>query len=611
MMTILKKLRSAVDFILDNLITVLFIGIVIVYSSREVSDLDIWLHLKSGQYILQHHLVPLTDIFSYTAYGKPWINHEWLFQVITRLFHFAGGAAGLILMQNTVVVTTFAIFFLASLKKGNNVTVFLVLYLTMLACVYRFMIRPDIFSFFFIVVYLCSLRRFMENGFRLIWVLPLLQIAWVNIHGLALAGPLIVFIAILGELAKRHVKLPWEWNNIRRIDNSRLKQLFILLGLLVGASFINPYGAKGLTYPFFVIGQVSGAGKILFNFVMELSRPIRWDNLFELGRLVFYKELIVISLCSFIYNRRRVNLFDLILWAVFLFFSLAAHRNISYFALAAGFVTLNNIVLAHEHGVEAALPAGMRGGRLRVMGRYLCIAFILYYPVKEAFAFTELIADTAGTYTFRASRNGVTQARYPHKASEFLIKHDFPEYMFNDFNSGSYLIGMAWPDRKVFIDGRTELYGPDFFMDYVRAGAGDPETIDRLVKKYDIKGFFLTISANDLQEGLLHYLLYNPGWKLVYLDESAVIFLKDAPENAELIGKFQIDLKNWNPPPVESLKSAGAITSFPYPYLYRARFLYRHGFPEAAAKEAAVFLSMVPGYPEALAILNQSLGIKD
>lgn len=596
----LEKVRALTDFVLNNLLVILFLGITIVYSSREVTDLDIWLHLKTGQYIVQHHMVPVSDIFSYTIYGKPWIDHEWLFQVVIYLFYNAMGGGGLILMQRIVVVATFLILFFTFLKKNNQIPVFLALYLTLLTCVYRFMVRPDIFSFLFIVAYLCLIKRFMENGSRLIWLLPFLQVAWVNIHGFFFAGPLIALIAILSELIKRHMKLPWEWNHVYRIDDKRIKQLFILLGLLLAASFVNPYGFKGVIYPLSVLEQISGKGKIIFQFIMELSSPFSPGNVFKYDRFIFYKLLVFVSFLGFLFNRRRVNLFDLILWLFFVSISFAAHRNISYFALAAGFVTLNNIALRDTDTFH--LPNLLQDAGLRRTLRYICIAVISYYSIRGALEFTRLVAGSAGAYKHKPSADGLVQARYPRKAVDFLLKHDFPKHMFNDFNSGSYLIGNAFPQRQVFIDGRTELYGPDFFMDYVNVGKGDEAAIEKIVNRYDIKGFFLTISANDLQDGLLHYLLYSPSWKIVYLDESAVIFLKDIPENGELIREFQIDPKNWSPPGLDSLKAPGGKLGYPYPYLYRARFFYRHGLYEAAAKEAGMILKLIPNDPEAMSL---------
>ena len=63
-------------------VAVLF-GLVVFAANVEIKDLDLWLHLKTGEFIVQHKYVPDTDVLSCTIFGKPWVNHEWLFQVVS------------------------------------------------------------------------------------------------------------------------------------------------------------------------------------------------------------------------------------------------------------------------------------------------------------------------------------------------------------------------------------------------------------------------------------------------------------------------------------------------------------------------------------------------
>src|SRR4051812_1055577 len=48
----------------------------------KISDPDLWWHLRTGALIVQSHHVPTTDSFSYSAYGQPWVAHEWLTEVV-------------------------------------------------------------------------------------------------------------------------------------------------------------------------------------------------------------------------------------------------------------------------------------------------------------------------------------------------------------------------------------------------------------------------------------------------------------------------------------------------------------------------------------------------
>ena len=69
------------------------------YPVIEIKDLDIWLHLATGRYIFETFSIPKIDILSCTIANQPWINHEWLFQMIIFLFHQWGGFEGLINLQ--------------------------------------------------------------------------------------------------------------------------------------------------------------------------------------------------------------------------------------------------------------------------------------------------------------------------------------------------------------------------------------------------------------------------------------------------------------------------------------------------------------------------------
>jgi hypothetical protein len=64
-----------------------------------MADFDVWWHLRTGQFILEHSAVPRFDIYTYTNAGRPWIDIYWLFQVIVALLYRAGGVSALVLLK--------------------------------------------------------------------------------------------------------------------------------------------------------------------------------------------------------------------------------------------------------------------------------------------------------------------------------------------------------------------------------------------------------------------------------------------------------------------------------------------------------------------------------
>ncbi len=594
-------INKKISFILDRLLIVFFFAILGIYCSREICDLDLWLHLKTGEIILNNKAVPLFDIYSFTLEHKIWINHEWLFQLIAFIFYEAGKSDGLIFMQNFILIGTFLTLFFIGFNKKNYIFIFVVLYLTLLTSAYRFTIRPDIFSLFFLAIYLAILKSFSEKKSNYVWMLPVLQIIWTNMHGFSFTGAFIVFIFLIGDLIKRTRWLPDTWQHARRFNNPQFRKLSIILFFMAAASFINPHGIKGALYPFSVLGQISGEGKVVFKYIQELARPITIKTVFNPDFFFFYKTFILISLFSFRINRKRLDITDSILWASFLIFSFIAVRNIAYFAIVAAYCIFSNIHLAFKDKDISLLEKLPK--KIRNIIYYFIVMLLFYYPAKGAAKYVESANYNFKTYELKSAMWGISELRYPQKAVEFLLKNNLPQNMLNDFNSGAYIIGQTAPERLVFIDGRTELYGPAFFNNYVALCEGRKDILEKTLADYNIKSVFLTNGDNKLHTALLKYFFKNSDWEVVYFDENAIIFLKNIRENLKLIKEFRIDLNNWTPQEPDFLK-LGVAFRYPWPYIERARILDLLDCHKSSAKEAEIALKIMPNNAKALNFMS-------
>jgi hypothetical protein len=105
--------------------------------------------------------------------------------------------------------------------------------------------------------------------------------------------------------------------------------------------------------------------------------------------------------------------------------------------------------------------------------------------------------------------------------------------MLNNDEFGDYLIYAAWPEYKVFFDGRSDMYGEKMIKEYFKIVRIKPE-FDDVLNKYDIKWIFFNARST-----LSQYLLMRDDWKLIYADKVANIFLRDIPENRVLIEKYR------------------------------------------------------------------------
>ncbi|MCA9401309.1 MAG: tetratricopeptide repeat protein, partial [Candidatus Omnitrophica bacterium] len=200
---------------------------------------------------------------------------------------------------------------------------------------------------------------------------------------------------------------------------------------------------------------------------------------------------------------------------------------------------------------------------------------------------------------------GVSLDSYPYKAVDFLVDHKVKGNFFNDFNSGAYLLGRTFPDIKVSMDGRTEVYGGEYFRGYLKIWEkGDTQLFEKIVQEYQLTGVFLSSVRQLIPAKFLNYLYDSPDWKLVYFDYDAVIFLKNIKEYQDLIMEHDIDLLKWESEPLDIVK-IGPKRLEPYRYYYRAFTLESMGFDDQAKKEAKMALDFNPSYAKPYELIGR------
>ena len=85
-----------------------FALVIFVFLYAPILDQDIWWHLKSGWYILTEKTFPRTNTFSYAS-DAPWIDHQWLFQILVYKLWEALGPNGIIALKVTVGSAAWAV----------------------------------------------------------------------------------------------------------------------------------------------------------------------------------------------------------------------------------------------------------------------------------------------------------------------------------------------------------------------------------------------------------------------------------------------------------------------------------------------------------------------
>ncbi|MCM8765914.1 MAG: tetratricopeptide repeat protein [Candidatus Omnitrophica bacterium] len=562
---------------------------IIILSSSRIWDLDIWMHLKTGEYILKNFKIPKTDIYSYTAQGNPWFNADWLFGVVSYLFYKIGKFPGLVILKILLFISIFSFLFLFLFKKSRNFLLSTVLlFFTVLVCKERIVERPESFSFLFALTYLYIIFKFREGKTKLIWLILPLQVLWTNLHIFAVFGLIFLWIYIFAEYLNLRINLPWEWNKSSFLDKEKLKMLLCVGLWSIILTGVNPWGIKIFSEYFSIFSFAYKHLDIFPGGIVELRPPFIEGGIFGLS-LIYYKILILIAQVSFLLNYRRLNLGNLFLYFLFLYFSLLAIRNVAFFAIVTVPMVMENLVNFYERkgGIFKITP---HWGKIFVEGGFYLLVILgcIYFSLETVFsAFT-----MGGKIQYRLGFKEESPI-HPREAIEFILKNNVQGNGFNNFGFGSYFIWRAWPQLKVFVDGRTGVYEEDHLQFYADIFLY-PYAFEQLVKDYNITYFLLDINSSKV---LLGRLMNDNNWRLVFFDAHALVFIKNSEENKKIIEKFGIDFNNWQDPEPEIEIKTSAFRQkriYPLSYFKKAVFFDLIGKVNLARLEYARAIKVNP-----------------
>jgi len=504
-----KKISAYfIPSISDVLFAVLLVALFLT-GSGLLGDGDTGYHIRTGQIILDTLSVPRLDPYSYLTPALPWTAHEWLSEVIMAGVHGVLGLTGVVLLFVLLIAVTYAYLYKSLRAQHGNLWLLLfVILLVMSSSTLHWLARPHIFSLLFLVIFYDLLDRFQYENKNYLYLLPLIMLLWVNLHGGFIIGLILLGVYFLGNLIYWFQTQPGKRENY--FERCKIIGLVGLSCLLV--SLINPYGFHLLLFPFKLVGD---------HFIMSVINEFMPTNL-QIPRP--YNLYLLLTFAILMLSRHRVNFIELILIILFVYMSLYSVRYITFFAIIAAPIILkrmdgffreteNKIVrfLNRRSDSIAATDAQTRG---------------CFWPIS-AFVIV-LVLAFAGTVNL-----SFNPKEKPVKAVEFLQKEHITGNMFNNDEFGDYLIYASFPKYKVFIDGRGDMYGANLLKDYIcikNLGAGWGK---RMIK-YQIKWVFF--SADSI---LSRYLQERPDWHLIYADKVAHIYVRDIPQYRYLIERYR------------------------------------------------------------------------
>jgi len=463
-------------------------------TARNAVDPDLWWHLRTGQWIVETGHVPHSDPFSFTRVGHAWVSHEWLSDVVFyELWKHAGNAA-LIVFSAIVTTAGFMLLYLRCPRdEGKRHWAAAATVFGALAAAPCWGVRPQMFTFTLASLLLWLLERGEHRPTLLLWIPPLFLL-WLNLHAGFALGPVLLFAYGAGLIAETAAGAT-PWQQARPIV---LRMLLLVLACLALVP-LNPSGAQLYRYP---LDTLRSPG--MRSFIVEWFSPNFHESLY-LPFLLLWLLVLTVLASSRSWPRARVIL-PLLLTALA---ALDAVRHIPIFVLLAIPV------------IAAALPvAGSEHRETPSTGRVAPSSSWLR-PLFNV-AVVALIAVFALVRWVSLVRNQDAREAelFPQKAVAFLRVGNYPQKVFVYYDWGGYAIWKLYPEYRVFVDGRADLYGDDLLHQFqtamqLRTGWRD------LLASWKVDAVLMPRSC-----ALTQGLSLDPEWRVVFSDTQAIILLR-------------------------------------------------------------------------------------
>jgi hypothetical protein len=479
----LRWFPSVADIVL--LLPVLFLLLTPVGLSGLLGDGDTGWHLRAGEWMLDHRAVPRTDLFSFTKPGQPWYAWEWGWDLAFGALHRAWGMEAVVWFSLLLIsAMLYLVYREALLLSGNLLLAFAVAFVVANGSAIHWLARPHLVSLLFLAASVILLRRGAAW-----WVYPLLTLAWVNLH-----GAFFVLWTLLAAYTAEALLLR-SWTAARSYG--------LALAACIAASFVNPYGWQLHAHIF---------GYFSDNYHFQHIQEFQSID-FHAPPARFFLLAVLFSGAAGLWHLQRKRFAAALILMAWAALALIAARNIPVFLIVAApwFALAAGEMLAAVPGLRAVKVylAGMTrlelGLRVPVLG--LC-GLVLLGALMGPDAPAKLRAE------YRAER-------YPVRALDAVRQLPAEARVFSDDEWGDFLIYRLWPERKVFIDGRSDFYGSAFGKETLRASQPAYDW-QKILDRYRIDAVLWRV-----EEPLATTLKESRRWRIVHDDGVALLAVRD------------------------------------------------------------------------------------
>lgn len=512
-------------FLLPSVSDLLFVALLLglscgVMGKLLLRDAGTGWHIRNGQLMLQTHSITRVDPFSATMSGHVWYAWEWLYDVFIARVHRSMGLNGVVFVTAAIMAATFVLVFRLAMRRGGSLPIVLfMLVLSLGASAVHFLARPHVFSWLFSVIWFEVLDSAAHANAetreaRRIFLLPLLMLLWVNVHGGFVFGfallAIYIFAAGLEYLTSA---------NQRQKIRNRLRQLGLISLLSMFASFVNPYGYKLHLHIYRYLSD-----RFLMNQVSEFRSPD-----FHGAAQQCFAVLLLITILALASARRQPKPARLLVILLAAYSGLYASRNLPVSSMLLVLIVAPTLseTITTALGNKRIVPWLHSGLSLlqKFRTRMENIEFELRGHVWPIIVFA--VGVSACVNSGRVGSHQLLNAyfddrRFPVEAADVIIQREIQQPIFCPDQWGGYLIYRLYPQTKVLVDDRHDLYGDQFFKDYLKVIYVQPEWS----KILDQRHVNWILVEKDSSLGTI--LKLTRGWKLIHADDTAVLFHREA-----------------------------------------------------------------------------------
>ncbi|MBU1177509.1 hypothetical protein KKH96_03655, partial [Patescibacteria group bacterium] len=404
----------------------------------------------------------------------------------------------------------FYIFFYIAKKESNFSIAFIVSLLLIPLIAQRTEIRPEIFSYLFIALFFWILWSWKNKKISSKWlfVLPILEIFWVNIHIYFIFGPALVGLFLV---------------ETRTFLAKQRTSLFLSLILTSLVTLINPFFIKAILEPFNIFKDYGY--RIVENQSVWFLQKL---GIVNNPNLILYEIVFSILILSFIAvlisKRKRFSFTYFVLAIVWSVLGWLAIRNFTIFGLFALPILAYNIknILGKKFKLKSL------NAKMFFVFVSLAIFLISFMVYSQKLPLNKFIFGL-----------GLMQGN--NQSADFLKDNNIKGPIFNNYDIGGYLIYHFYPQEKVFTDNRPEAYSIPFFEDIYIPAQQDNSVWQEQIEKYNFNAiFFSHRDYTPWGQNFLIERIKDPEWAVIYYDSYIIIFLKRNDINKSIIDQYEI-----------------------------------------------------------------------